>query len=156
VPIDDTTHWRYEVYFQTDEPLNKATVGNHWEDRTPDYRLTRNRANRYLQDREEMRRGTFSGLGYATAPSDVCVVEGAGRIQDRTQEHTAYADQGIIAARVSLLRAIREVQAGRDPRHVIRDPAANAFPNLVVTSGMITDEVEWRSFWKVPAPSTLV
>ena len=46
--------------------------------------------------------------------------EGAGLIQDRTQEHLGYTDRGIVAMRKMILQAISDVQTGKDPPGVIR------------------------------------
>ena len=51
VPIDDTHHWRYMIRFSRSAPVDR---NNRWTGRsqevTADYRMVRNRANRYLQD----------------------------------------------------------------------------------------------------------
>ena len=70
-------------------------------------------------------------------------------MQDRTQEHLAYGDRAIVAMRQLMLRAVRDVQAGRKPPHVVRDPAANVFPHIVVRRDMVLPATaEWRGFWE--------
>lgn len=124
---------------------------------TPNYHMTRNKANRYLQDREEMRNGSFCGMGMAFQVHDTCATEGAGAIQDRTQEHLGYGDIAMVTARKVLLGAIRDVQEGRDPPHVVRQASDNRFPDLVVDSGLIPASSEHRGFWatdhRVPVQS---
>ena len=88
----------------------------------PDYRMIRNKANRYLQDRASMKNKSFSGIGYNFQAQDACVIEGAGTIQDRTKEHLVTSDKAIVAARKLLLKGIQDVKEGRDPLHVVRDP----------------------------------
>src|SRR6185437_7232417 len=72
---------------------------------TPDYRSVRNKANRYLQDRASMKRETFSGIGFNFDAHDLCVIEGAGPIQDRTQEHLASSDMPVVVARKVRMKA---------------------------------------------------
>jgi phthalate 4,5-dioxygenase oxygenase subunit len=160
VPIDDTHHWKYMITFSRVRPLDKAEFHQPYaEALTPDRRLKRNASNRYQQDREEMKTRSFSGLGSFFPLHDAYATESQGPVQDRMQEHLGYTDKAIIQARRMLLRAIEDVQAGRDPAHVVRDPAANHFEHLVVTSQVMPDREDWRRFWQpggltpTPAPA---
>jgi hypothetical protein len=112
-------------------------------------------ANRYLQDRGEMRTLTFSGLGRNFAAQDMCAVQGAGPIQDRTQEHLGYSDRGLVSVRRSLLRAIRDLQDGTEPANVVRSAAANDFRDLVAKDGMIPATDDWRGYY-TSSPATAV
>ena len=49
-----------------------------------------------------------------------------------------------MAARKQILLAIKEVQEGKDPTHVVRDPNLNKFPHLVVISEVIPSSVSWK------------
>ncbi len=149
VPIDDENHWKFMIVFSREAPLDKekfrqrytAEIDSH-------YRPLRNRANRYLQDREEMKTKTFSGMGLFFAEHDLYASESMGPILDRKQEHLGYADRPIIAARRLLLRVIRDLEQGREPLHVIRDPRANCFPHLVVLSEVTSSTADRRNYWK--------
>jgi phenylpropionate dioxygenase-like ring-hydroxylating dioxygenase large terminal subunit len=143
VPIDDESCFIYDAVFSRDVPLDRERLLRSRSERDGNYRLLRNRDNRYLQDREEMRTRTFSGIGTSFNAQDACVIEGAGRIQDRTQEHLGYTDKGIVAARAVYLRAIREVQSGRDAPTVVRDPALNRSPNTTVVDAVIPAVPDW-------------
>ena len=59
-----------------------------------------------------MRTSCYSGIGYNFQMQDLCITEGIGAIQDRTQEHLAPSDAPIVAARKLMLKAIDDVQAG--------------------------------------------
>src|SRR5581483_6777814 len=121
VPIDDERHWKYMINFNRKQPLDGAEARRGIGiEIGPDYRLRRSRENRYLQDREEMKTRSFIGLGSFFHVHDAMATEGPGRIQDRTQEHTGYTDKAIVMQRLLLLKAINDVQEGRDPPHVIR------------------------------------
>ncbi|MBM2809324.1 MAG: phthalate 4,5-dioxygenase [Chloroflexi bacterium] len=145
VPIDDESHWKYAVQFNRSQPMDREREGDHRAEMTADYRLLRNRANRYLQDREEMKGQAFAGLGNCFQTQDACATEGQGAIQDRTQEHLGSTDRAILLIRTMLLRAIGDVQAGREAPHVVRDPAANHFPNLLVWTERVPASTDWRA-----------
>jgi hypothetical protein len=146
VPIDDTHHWKYTMAFRASAPLGDKARAR--QELTADYRLARNAGNRYLQDQGEMKTGSFSGLGTNFLAHDAFAVESQGPIQDRPREHLGSTDKGIVMGRLMLLKAIRDVQAGRDPLHVIRDPVANRFPDLVVKSEVVPDSKDWKSYWR--------
>lgn len=116
---------------------------------TTDYRMVRNRGNRYLQDRQSMKIWSYNGLGRNFLPHDTCATEGAGPIQDRTQEHLGTTDKGIIAARKFMLRAIQDVQEGRDPPTVLRDPNVRPIDSLVVRSDVVLPaSIDWHNYWQ--------
>jgi hypothetical protein len=47
-----------------------------------------------------------------------------------------------------LEKAIKDVQAGGEPPHVIRAPEQNRFPHLLVVSDMISDNSDWKEYTK--------
>ena len=67
-----------------------------------------------------MKTWSFSGMGRIFNVQDTAIVEGSGPIVDRTREFLGPSDRAIIAARRQVLRAIRDVEAGREAPHVIR------------------------------------
>jgi phthalate 4,5-dioxygenase len=134
-------HWRYDIVFRRSAPMDEKDIQRNQEildELTADYKPTRNKANRYLQDRESMKSWSFSGMGRIFNVQDTAIVEGCGPIADRTQEFLGPSDKAIIAARRMVLRAIRDLDAGREPPHVIRHAEANCFPHLMVVSEVIT------------------
>lgn len=151
VPIDDTTHWKYVIIFRRSGPLESRdwkNLNSLREEMTPDRRLVRNPANRYLQDRESMKTWNFSGIGTNNLPQDGAMVQSPGPVQDRTEEHTGTTDKAIIANRKLLVQAIRRVQEGAEPLHVIRDPGQEEARKIVVISEIIPGAEDWRSYWK--------
>src|SRR5439155_701353 len=137
--------------FRRDVPIDQRAAARARADATPDYHMLKNKSNRYLQNREEMKATSFIGMGMAFQVHDTCATEGAGPIQDRTQEHLAPGDIAIVTARKVLMAAIQDVQEGRDPRGIVRDPTANAFPDLIVRSNIIPNDGNHRTFWRSPA-----
>jgi len=151
VPIDDTHHWRYDFVFRRSAPMEPKDIQRNREildELDENYRPKRSKANRYLQDRESMRTWSFSGMGRIFNTQDTAIVEGAGPIIDRSKETLGPSDRAIIAARRQLLRAIRDLEAGRQPPHVIRDPNTNRFPDLTVESEVLAAGVDWQAHWK--------
>jgi hypothetical protein len=47
-----------------------------------------------------------------------------------------------------VLRAIRDVQAGAEAPHVIRNADANRFPHLMVVSEVIAEGSDWKAHWE--------
>ncbi len=151
VPINDHCHWRYDVIFSTSAPLSAhdwKKINMERNEKNGGYQWIRNRGNHWLQDRESMKSWNFSGLGGFNNAQDTAVVESAGPVQDRTEEHLGTTDKAIIAARHLILKAIQEVEAGREPPHVIRDPRANRFPHMAVIAEVIPASEDWRGYWK--------
>jgi phenylpropionate dioxygenase-like ring-hydroxylating dioxygenase large terminal subunit len=146
VPIDDHSHWKYIFAFSRDKELDEFLRTRSRAELTADYRLTANAANRYLQDRESMKTKTFTGMGLNFQVHDAFATESQGRVQSRTEENLVSSDKAIVASRKLILNAIKEVQRGRDPQHVIRDPKANRFPNLVVLSDVISASADWKEY----------
>lgn len=146
VPIDDRHHWKYIFAFNRKTPLDDFLRTRSRADLTADYRLTRNGANRYQQDRPSMKTQTFTGMGSNFQVHDAFATESQGPVQNRMEENLVSSDKAIVAARKLILNGIKDVQEGRDPQHVIRDPQSNHFPNLVVISDVIAKSLDWKEF----------
>jgi hypothetical protein len=73
-----------------------------------------NDANNYLQNRQAMRDGNWSGFS-GVAYEDAAVNLAQGPILDRTKEHLVQADAACTRVRRLLLDAIKKVQRGEDP-----------------------------------------
>ena len=146
VPIDDTHHWKYTFVYSSGGPLQEKLLNRERSELTFDYLLVRNEANHYMQDRESMKTKTFTGMGFGFQAHDAFATTSQGAIQDRTEEHLVSSDKAIIAARKLLEKAIRDVQEGREPPHVIREPSQNRFPHFLVISDMISDTSDWKAY----------
>jgi phthalate 4,5-dioxygenase len=122
VPIDDTTHWKFVIKYRGSGPIDvKLQEMDMCQGLDADYRMHRNKRNRYLQDRNEMATSTFIGMGSNFYDHDHWVVESQGEIFDRTTENLGTTDRAIVLMRRQLLRAIDDVRQGRDPLLVRRD-----------------------------------
>lgn len=148
VPRDDYSHHCFEFFVRHAEPLNKeelrafraANVG-------PDNRHVRRPENRYLQDRAEMKRGdSFCGMGEYFPAQDAFAIETQGAIRDRTQEHLGSSDVVIAAVRRTLLKAIRQVQEGREAPGLIRNKGESFYRDFICTSVHIEDHEDGPKF----------
>ncbi len=146
VPIDDETHWRWGFILRRDTtiaqvlaegakdaPAFREGPESEYEDA---FHHARKRSNRYKQDRSKLGE-TFTGMGPVFGVHDAFATESQGAIQDRTREHLATTDTAIIAARRLMLAAVADVAAGRDPLGVVRDPAKNAFADLLSFDALV-------------------
>ena len=114
---------------------------------TPDYKPIRHKGNRYLQDKESMRSQSYSGIGINFQVQDLCITEGMGYVQDRTKEHLGSQDISVVAARKVLGKAIRDLQEGREPANVVRDPRANYFL-IDACSDLVPHGQPWKEYVK--------
>jgi len=148
VPIDDEHHWKYTFVFSREAELDKGMIHRARSEVGPDYKLLRNRANRFNQDREEMKTKTYSGMGYGFQAHDLFATSSQGPIQDRTNEHVVSSDKPIIAARKMMEKAIKDIEEGREPTHVVRDPRENRFPHLQVISDLLPGSTDIKQHAK--------
>jgi phthalate 4,5-dioxygenase len=144
VPVDDTHHWKYIFAFNREKPLDDFMRTRSRVELTADYRLTRNRANRYEQNRDSMKTQTFTGMGVNFQAHDAFATESQGPVQNRTEEHLVSSDKAIVAARKLLLNAMKDTRDGRDPQHVIRDPRSNQLLHLQALSEVIPMSVDYK------------
>ncbi len=147
VPIDDEHHWKFMIVFNRKAPLDMDRFTKRYTgEMLPDYRPVRTARNRYGQDRNEQKTKSNTGMGPFFPGHDLYATESQGSIQDRTREHLVSSDKAIVAARKQLLKAIKDVQEGREAQHVVRDPSQNRFPHLVVLSELLPTSTDWRDY----------
>lgn len=122
VPSDDGQTSIICVSYRQDRPVGekevdgwKRGVSQHAERIPGTLTPVRNAGNEYLIDREKQRTETFSGIEGVRA-QDAAMVESAGRIVDRTQEHLGTSDTAVIRMRRLLLGAAKDLMAGKEPQ----------------------------------------
>ncbi|HEY3117331.1 MAG TPA: Rieske 2Fe-2S domain-containing protein, partial [Chloroflexota bacterium] len=128
VPIDDTHHWKYTFTFGRGTTAESERERARFRTEMVDYQPVRNLSNRFLQSRAEMERDTYLGIGTDFQVHDKWATEGQGPIQDRTQEHLGAFDLPLTMSRKVMIKAMQDLQEGREPANVIRDPAKNQLP----------------------------
>jgi phthalate 4,5-dioxygenase len=144
IPMDDSRTWFY-ILTMRDAPFSndEKKAARSWVD--SNYRRVRNAENHYLQDREHQRNVSYSGIeAVIPAEQDGCATESMGTIYDRSREHLGYSDKTIIALRRLLLKSVRDVQEGKEPPHIMRNPAANDFSRLRALKGVVAAGESWR------------
>jgi phthalate 4,5-dioxygenase oxygenase subunit len=153
VPIDDTHHYKFVIVERYDEAIDRAYCDEIVKGEVDEkYARPRSAANRYLQDRAEMTTRTYAGLGYNFQDQDRFAIESEGPIFDRSTELLGATDAPVVVMRRQMLEAIADIQAGRDPLMIVRDPNENPVAELVVRSQRLPKDAEVPGFWKSPAP----
>ena len=147
VPIDDHRHWKYTYIFSRNAPIDRAATKRRRAEMLEGYRPIRNKGNRYQQDRDSMTGEIYSGISYNFQVQDLCVTEGMGPVQDRTKEHLAPMDRPLVMARKVLFGAIRDLQEGREPRNVVRDPKRNRFA-INACNDLLPVSTSWKDHMK--------
>ncbi len=130
VPIDDESCWAWSMSHHPTRPLNEL----EWEairsgqsiyaEMIPGtYRPVANRDNDYLIDRAGQKTGRYYSGVKGISMQDASIQESMGAITDRSLEHLAPTDIGIVNARRRLLDAALALQPGVQPPGL--DPAAH-------------------------------
>ena len=131
VPMDDEHHWRYVVAFKRDAPLTEDEAKRNGVERLENYRVDKSVIARMLQEPEP------SETDINTIAWQTMLAESQGAITDRTLEHLAGSDRGIMMMRTLVYGGIQDVLEGSDPMHVIRDPAENHFTDIAASEQTI-------------------
>lgn len=148
VPIDDTSHYKYVIVHRYSAPVDRAYLDRCIKGEVDErYSRPRRMANRYLQDREEMKTGTFAGFGPNFQDQDRFAIETQGPIFDRSTERLGATDAPVIAMRRQMLRAVADLQAGTLPRVMDtreNDPVAD----LIVRSIRLPKDAPVPGFYR--------
>jgi phthalate 4,5-dioxygenase oxygenase subunit len=144
IPIDDENCWAWSFDYHPTRALTADEVqamrdgkGVHVTYVPGTYRPKANKDNDYLMDRAAQKAGhSYSGIE-GIAMQDASLQESMGPIVDRTKENLASTDNGIVLARMRLMKAARAladkgvVPPGVDPaHHRVRSAAVILGPNL--------------------------
>jgi phthalate 4,5-dioxygenase len=152
VPADDHHSWRYDLGFLRD----RKPTAEDWNRRTQitvGYRRVRNLGNNYLQDRRLQTTADYTGIENFLN-EDGCATESMGPIYDRSSEHLGVSDKAVIAVRKYLISALKELENGKEPPHLVRDAAANHFPHVDTFAETIPAGVHWRERFPHLTPSS--
>jgi phthalate 4,5-dioxygenase len=130
IPIDDANCWAWSFDYHPVRALTAAELqamragkGIHAATIPGTFLPLANQGNDYLMDREAQKAGrAYSGIE-GIAIQDSSLQESMGPIADRTKENLSSTDNGIVMARMRLLKAARalaekgEIPPGVDPAH---------------------------------------
>jgi len=145
VPADDDNTWRYDFFFKWSKPMTKQDSSKR-DFVGADYRKLRNLSNNYLQDRQMQKTVNFTGIE-EFLNQDACATESMGAIVDRTKEHLGASDSYIIQVRRFLLKAVRDLQAGKQPPGLVFDAAQADFARIRCDIAYLPANVSWRTFF---------
>jgi hypothetical protein len=112
----------------------------------PDYRKIRNIDNNYLQDREMQKNVNFTGIE-EFLNQDACATESMGPIVDRTKERLGASDSYVIQVRRFLLKAVRDVEAGKAPPGAIYDDDNTDLSGIRCDVAHLPVNVSWRTLF---------
>lgn len=128
VPIDDTHTAFYFIAWSEGaqagidhEEWRKFLAAEVGADLDPVYRKLRNFENGYMQDRDAMKNGSFTGIR-GIPNQDIVMWETMGPIADRSSERLGASDQAIVAFRGVMLEALKNFVDGQ--------PAIGSSPEL--------------------------
>ena len=147
IPLDDTNTMFYFIAWSDGEGIDQdawrkfcaAEVGI---DLDSNFRPIRTRANNYLQDRDEMKEGSHTGI--AGIPNqDIAMWETMGPIADRSRERLGASDIAIVQFRRIMIEAAKKLRDGGPaigtlPEHV---------PHVKLKSfeGIVPKTIQWTT-----------
>ena len=68
-------------------------------------------------------------------------------IFDRIQQSLGMSGVAIIAVREYILRAVRAVQDGADPPHILTDAAHNDMAHVDAVQEVVSADEDWHDHW---------
>jgi phthalate 4,5-dioxygenase len=149
VPVDDVSCYWFAIFTSFGAPVDKDTMRRQRLQlyTLPDYKPRLGRFNNYGFNVEEQRASTYTGMGEDINVHDQWAVESQGAIQDRTREHLGLTDKAIVAFRMLMLSAIKQVTAGA---RVLMELDAEAAARATGPSTMdgIGPADDWERYWR--------
>lgn len=109
------------------------------------FRKIRNLDNMFLQDREAMKQGDFTGI-YGIPAQDMAMWESMGPIADRTKDYLGVSDGAVAQFRRIMIAAAKDVQDGKaaiNTRAAGRETDVSALSSF---EGMIPKDADWRLY----------
>jgi phthalate 4,5-dioxygenase oxygenase subunit len=146
IPVDDVNTMFYWVAWHETKGIDQdawrqfcaAQVGT---DLDASYRKIRNLDNRFLQDRDAMKRGDFTGIKGIPA-QDMAMWESMGPIADRSHDYLGASDVAVSQFRRQMLAAARRVAEGGPALGTVepRIPPVK----LASFEGIVPKSTDWR------------
>ncbi|HKQ29474.1 MAG TPA: Rieske 2Fe-2S domain-containing protein [Burkholderiales bacterium] len=149
VPIDDVNTMFYWIAWHPDpkkgisqEEWRRFCAATPGVDLDENFRKKRTLANRYMQDREAMKRGDFTGIrGIPT--QDMAMWESMGPIVDRSRDKPGSSDVAVVQFRRMMVNAAKRVAEG-GPAIGTTEPH---IPHVKLASyeGIVPKATDWRT-----------
>lgn len=146
VPSDNLNTWRYDFFFKWSRPFSQADSSKR-DFVDAGYKKLRNKRNNYLQDRQLQKSVNFSGIT-EFLNQDACATESMGAVVDRSREHAGASDAFIPQVRRFILRAVKDVQAGKPGPGAIFPGTPNEMSHLRCEAAQLPADVSWRSLYE--------
>src|SRR5204863_5591946 len=148
VPIDDVNTMFYWIAWHADaqkgitqEAWRKFCAATVGVDLDANYRKVRNFSNNYLQDREAMRRGDFTGISGIPA-QDMAMWESMGPIADRSRDHPGSSDVAVVQFRRMMVAAAKKFSEGGP---AIGTDGKVRHVELASFEGIVPKSTDWRT-----------
>jgi phthalate 4,5-dioxygenase len=148
VPIDDHNAFFYFIAWGENgrgidqEAWRRFCAAQPGIDLDADWRKIRNRDNHYLQDRQVMKLGDFTGIkGIPT--QDMAMWESMGAITDRTSERLGPSDLAIVEFRRIMIEAAKTLRDSGTAMGIGESRAHYA--SLASFEGIVPKTTDWRS-----------
>ena len=148
IPVDDT-HTTY-YFIASSDAEREGIAQEDWRtfcaarpgiDLDASYRPLRTRGNDYLQDRELMRRGSYTGIE-GIPNQDLAMWETMGPIADRSRERLGASDIAIVQFRRIMVDAARRIAAGEP---AIGSARGVPLSKLRSFEGVVPKATNWRA-----------
>jgi phthalate 4,5-dioxygenase oxygenase subunit len=147
VPIDDVNTMFYWIAWHEtkgidQESWRKFCGAQPGIDLDENYRKIRTLENRFLQDRQAMKLGDFTGIKGIPA-QDMAMWESMGPITDRSQDYLGASDGAVVQFRKIMVKAARAFQEGA-PAIGTAEPR---IPQVKLASfeGIVPKSTNWRT-----------
>jgi phthalate 4,5-dioxygenase oxygenase subunit len=148
VPLDDVNTMFYWIAWHPDpakgisqDAWRKFCAAEVGVDLDANYRKKRTLANNYLQDREAMKRGDWTGIKGIPA-QDMAMWESMGRITDRSEDHFGSSDLAVAQFRRMMVAAANKFAEGGP---AIGATAHTPYAKLASFEGVVPKSVDWRT-----------
>lgn len=149
VPIDDTNTMFYWIAFHETKGISQddwrkfcgAEIG---KDIGEDFRKVRTLENDFLQDREAMKDGDFTGI-YGIPAQDMAMWESMGPIADRTKDYLGVSDGAVAQFRRIMLAAARDWQDGKPAIGSASSERETPNADLKSYEGIVPKGTDWTT-----------
>ena len=149
VPIDNTNTMFYWIAFHETKGISQdewrkfcgAEVG---VDLDNNYRKVRTLDNMFLQDRDAMKNGDFTGIPGIPA-QDMAMWESMGPIADRTKDYLGVSDGAVAQFRRMMIKAAQAVDEGAPSIGTAASGRKTPNSELVSYEGMVPKNGDWKA-----------
>jgi phthalate 4,5-dioxygenase len=149
VPRNDTSSYFHFIAWTEGEGCidqdawRKFCVSTPGEELDSEFRpIKRLASNNYLQDRELMKEGSFTGIP-GIPNQDIAMWVSMGAIADRTQERLGASDIAVVQFRRIMLRAVKAFEEGQGIIGLVEQHLPQA--KLRSYQGVVEKKIPWRT-----------